>query len=64
MLLREAQKNSAAAAAVAAAGGVPGSSNISQMKKKSPSSHSLYNYKENGKCRNTDLWPPNENSEL
>ena len=54
MLLREAQKNSAAAAAVAAAGGVPGGPSISQMKKKSPSSHSLYNYKENGKWKYND----------
>ena len=46
MLLREAQKNSAAAAAVAAAGGVPVSSNISQVKKRSPSSQSLFNFKD------------------
>ena len=49
MLLREAQKNSAAAAAVAAAGNAPVSSNISQVKKRSPSTQSLNVVNENGK---------------
>ena len=47
MLLREAQKNCAAAAAVTAVSGVSGSANKSALRKKSPSSNSLY--KENGK---------------